>query len=108
MYMHNNALQEVLDSHAEVFQEGLGTMKGFKANVNTNAAPRFNRARSVPYALRDKVDQELDRLTKEGTLEPVEISEWAAPIVAVLKSDKTSVHICGNFRLTVNPIAKLD
>ena len=109
-YVHNNALQEVLDSHAEVFQEGLGTMKGFKVKiyVDTNAAPRFNRARSVPYALRDKVDQELDRLTKEGTLEPVEISEWAAPIVAVLKSDKTSVRICGDFRLTVNPIAKLD
>ena len=44
----------------------------------------------------------------EGILEPVELSDWAAPIVAILKSDRTSVHICGDFRLTVNPVSKLD
>ena len=60
------------------------------------------------YALRDKVESELDRLVAEGTLEPVETAEWAAPIVPVLKSDKQSVRICGDFRLTVNPVSKLD
>ncbi len=58
-----------------------------------NAPPKYYRSRSVPYALRDKVDQELQRLLKEGTKEPVEIADWAAPIVPVLKSDKTSVVI---------------
>ena len=38
----------------------------------------------------------------------MEVAEWAAPIVPVLKSDKTSVRICGDFRLTVNPISPLD
>ena len=41
-------------------------------------------------------------------LEPVEVSEWAAPIVPVLKQDKRSVRICGDFRVTVNPVSKLD
>ena len=45
---------------------------------------------------------------KEGTLEPVEYSEWAAPIVAVLKHDKQRVRICGDFKQTLNPVAKLD
>ena len=62
----------------------------------------------MPYFYRDKVEKELDRLVEEGTLEPVESSEWAAPIVAVLKQDKQSVRICGDFKQTINPIAKLD
>ena len=43
----------------------------------------------------------------EGILEPVAQTEWATPMVAVLKSDK-SVRICGNLRVTVNPVANLD
>jgi hypothetical protein len=75
-----------------VFQKGLGTLKGFKAKiyVDTDAVPRFHPARSVQ---RDRVDKELKRLQEEGTLEPVDISEWADPIVAVLKSDKNSVRL---------------
>ena len=44
-------------------------------SVTVNHPPR-----SVPFALRDKVEQELERLQKQGTLEPVDIAEWAAPI----------------------------
>ena len=54
------------------------------------------------------MEKELDRLVEEGTLEPVEYSEWASPIVAVLKPGKQSVRICGDFKQTVNPVAKLD
>ena len=50
----------------------------------------------------------LDRLVQEGTLELVDHSDWAAPIIAVLKPDKKSVRICGDFLLTVNPVFKLN
>ena len=63
---------------------------------------------SVPFALLDKVEQELELLQKQGTLEPVDISDWAAPIVVVLKKDCKSVRICGDFSVTVNPVSKLD
>ena len=35
------------------------------------------------------LEVELKWLQEEGTYEPVEMSAWAAPIVPVLKSDKT-------------------
>ena len=62
----------------------------------------------MPYAVRDKVEKELARLQEEGTIEAVEVSDWAAPIVPVIKSDKSTVRICGDFRVTVNPVSKLD
>ena len=62
----------------------------------------------MPYALTDLVDKELDRLVAEGTLEPVQFSDWASPIVPVLKADKSSVRVCGDFKQTINPVSKLD
>ena len=46
-------------------------------------------------------------MQEEGTIEPVKVSDWAALIVPVLKSDK-SIQISGDFRLTVNPTSKLN
>ena len=110
--MNTDSLQSVLDRHSSVFEEGLGTLHGFKAkiHVDSTAKPVFCRARTVPYTFRNQVEAELKRLQEEGTLEPVETAEWAAPIVPVLKQDKSSVRICGDFdfRVTVNPVSKLD
>ena len=71
-----------------------------KIVIDLEATPRFCTVRSVPYALRDEVDAEIGRLVKEGTLEPVQFSDWAAPIVVVLKSDKLSICIRGDFKQT--------
>ena len=57
--------------------------------------------------MRIKVEEELDRLVQEGVLELVQFAEWAAPIVPVVKPDK-SVRVCGDFKLTVNKASQLD
>ena len=100
-------LQELLSKYSEIFQEGLGKFTGHEAKleIDPNATPRFCKARTVPYAMRAKVEEELQRLVDEGT---VEYSDWAAPIVAVVKSDRKSVRICGDFRTTVNPVSNLN
>ena len=41
-------------------------------------------------------------------LKPVQFANWATPIVPVLKSDKKSVRICGDFLVTVNQVSSLD
>lgn len=60
------------------------------------------------YPIRDKVNQQLDRLVTENILEPVHYAEWAAPIVLFLESDQVPFFICGNFRQPVNAVAKVD
>ena len=109
-WLHNASLNQVLEKHVSVFKPGLGKVSIFEAKIliDPNAQPRYFKARSIPYFYRDKVERELERLVQEGTLEPVEHSEWATPIVAVLKRDKQNVRICGDFKQTVNPVAKLD
>ena len=54
-------MQELLERHGEVFQAELGTLRGYEAKIHVDpgAKPRFCKARTVPYALREKVEQEL-------------------------------------------------
>ena len=105
----NPQLQSILDAHGDVFSEGLGTLKGTTAKiyVDPEATPKFMKARPVPYALKAKVELELDRLQRENIISPIEFSEWAAPIVPVVKQDG-SVRICGDYKGTVNQVSKLD
>ncbi|XP_031432706.1 uncharacterized protein K02A2.6-like [Clupea harengus] len=102
-------LQEVLSKHEDVFKKELGMLKGMKATirVSAEARPKFYRPRSVPYAMRAKVEEEIDRLLKEGIITPVKYAEWAAPIVPVLKPDG-SIRICGDYKLTVNSASSLE
>ena len=77
-HVYSDSLQVFLDKYPSVFQEGLGTLKGFQAQIHVDpyAKPRFFTARTVPYAFRDKVEMELKQLQEEGILEPVEMSAW--------------------------------
>ena len=85
-YVENCSLQSVLQRYKDVFKEGLGTLKGYEAkiHINPDVVPRFCKARTVPYALRAKVEEELERLVELGVIEPVQFADWAAPIVLVM------------------------
>ena len=75
--------------------------------MDPTATPIFHKARPVPYALREKIEQDLERLEKAGTTESVQYSDWATPIVPVAKNDGT-VRVCGDYKLTVNKVSKVD
>ena len=102
-------LQTVLQKHQEVFDVGLGTVKDVEVSLTTkpDAKPRFFRPRSVPFALKEAVGLETDRLEAAGILEKVEYSEWAAPIVPVPKKDG-KLCICGDYKVTINPYLEVD
>ncbi|GFV04606.1 transposon Tf2-9 polyprotein [Trichonephila clavipes] len=53
-------------------------------------------------ALKGRVENEIDRLEKEGIIEKVDSSEWATPVVPVVKSDG-SIRLCADYSVTLNP-----
>ena len=71
-------------------------------------SPKFCNPRPIPYAFKSLVEDELNRLSELGIITPVQFSEWATPIVPVLKRDKNSVRICRDYSVTVNKASKLE
>ena len=105
----SDTLEAELVKHSNLFRDELGIIRGITAKfyVLPSAKPRFYRPRSIPYAVRSRVDQELEKLLSEGILEAVQFSEWAAPIVPVVKR-YGSIRVCGDYKLTVNQVAQVD
>ena len=98
-------LRGMLDKYVDtVFKPGLGEVKGIQASlkVKPNTQAKFCKPRSVPYAVRPKLEESLERMVEEGNLRKVDYSEWATPIVPVVKPDGT-VRVCGDYKVTLNP-----
>lgn len=95
-------LHDMLDKHNFVFKSDIGTVKGIEATLNLkpNATPEFCEARPVPCSLKPKGNAELDKLVEEGVITKVDYSEWATPIVPVIKSNN-AVYICSDFKVTL-------
>ncbi len=56
-----------------------------KLHVKPGSKPVFLKVRPVPYAIRPKVEADLDAMVKNGVLEPVTNSEWPRPLFWCLK-----------------------
>ena len=102
-------MQHLLERHTDAFKDELGLVEAApaKIHVDPSAQPRFCKPRTVPYALKGKVGQELEWLESTGIISPVEFADWAAPIVPVVKTDGT-IRICGDYKVTINQAAKVD
>ncbi|KRY28513.1 Transposon Tf2-9 polyprotein [Trichinella spiralis] len=75
--------------------------KPVSLDLDPNVTPICMKARKVPFALREKIDAELDKLVEQGVLEPVDHPVWSTPIVTPVKPDGT-VRICGDYKCTIN------
>ena len=61
-------------NQSDVFKPGLGLVKGVRANLvlKDNSKPIMLRASSLPYALRDKVEKELNAMVEAEILTKVD------------------------------------
>ena len=89
---------------SRVFKPGLGLVKGVEARLilKEDAKPVMLKARNLPYAIKDKVEEQLQSMCKEGILRKIEDSPWGTPVVPVRKSDG-QIRICGDYKSTLNP-----
>lgn len=108
--MKDDPLQQLLQPFESIFKDELSTFTGDKVSIHIDpsVAPKFCKARPLPYSMKEMVEKELQHLENMRIIKPVKSSKWAAPIVPVLKSDHKSIRICGDYKLTANKASKLE
>ena len=81
-FMASDKLNQVINTHSQVFEEGLDTLNNVKINlaIDPSVPPKFYKAISIPFALKENVELELQRLEELGIISPVIHSEWVAPL----------------------------
>lgn len=50
------------------------------------------------------MSEKLDALEQTGVLKKVTRSDWATPLVVVPKDGGAKVRLCGDYKVTVNPV----
>lgn len=109
MQSFQDRLGPMLEKYAEVFSEKPSKIQPFEAKLvlKGEGRPVFCRPRSVPFALKGAIEEELAKLVKLGVLVQVPSSEWATPIVPVVRSNN-KVRLCGDYKVTINPVLDIE
>ncbi|XP_055522484.1 uncharacterized protein K02A2.6-like [Wyeomyia smithii] len=102
-------VKQLFEEFSTVFEESMGNIEGIQAalHLKKDSKPVFLKARSLPFSIRDTVECEIHKMVKSGVLVKVNRSEWATPIVPVMKS-ANRVRLCGDYKLTVNKFLLVD
>jgi hypothetical protein len=96
--IHDNFVL-LLEKHSNMFKSVDTGITHFKASLKLKPGAHsvYQKARPVPYALVNDVDQEYQRLKDCNILFPISHSNWASPVVHVPKGPG-SVRVCGDYK----------
>lgn len=91
------AISDIKQRYSKVFKKDFSSpIIGYEADlVLRQDSPIFRKAYDVPYRLRDKVVSYLEKLEEQKVITPIKTSEWASPVVAVMKKN-------GEIRLVID------
>lgn len=72
----DSSIKAILERFGSVFDTNLNEYKGplVKLELKDSVSPKFLRARPVPFALKERVEEEINRLTRQGITEPIQHS----------------------------------
>ena len=89
--------ESVIEEYSTVFK-GFGNLEGeVSIQLKENATPKIHPPRRVPYALKDRVKEELDKMEKLEVIEKVtEPTDWVNSLVIAEKPN-------GKLRLCLDP-----
>ena len=76
------------------------------SHMKDGSTPKFIKASPVPFPIKPKVVKALDELEMQRILTKTTHSEWANPIVPVLKKSG-DVRICRDFKVTTNAVLEV-
>ena len=76
-------------------------------NIRSDAIWKFCIVCPIPYVLKDRVEKELECFFAEGILKSISYSEWATPLVPIVKPDN-SICVCGDYKQTANKASSCD
>ena len=70
--------------------------------LKKDAVPKFLPASTVPIAIEEQVNAEIDKMVQQRYWTPVSQSKWATPLVPAVPKKDEGVRICGDYKPTVN------
>ena len=102
-------LKPVITKYDEVFH-GIGKLTGIQAHlhINKDVTPVVQPTRRIPFAVREKLERELNSLQQQDIIEPAQgPSIWVSPIVVFPKpNNPDKIRLCVDMRQPNNAIQR--
>ena len=89
---------------SKLFDPGVGEFNDVSVSLDLkhDSRPKYCKPRPIPFAIKERIGKAIEKLVETGMWKPINHSEYALPILPVIKSDG-SIRLCGDYRSTVNP-----
>lgn len=95
--------KKIVHEFKDVFEEKIGKIPNMSGELQLreDVTPMYIKPRPMPYAIKEKVEEELKRLDESQVIEKITHADWGTPIVPVLKKDG-SIRVCADYKVTLN------
>ena len=109
MLINDSRITSLCNEYNNLFEPGLGKILNYRAHIylKPDGRIRFFKPRPVAFAIRAKIEADLDRFLKLGVIEQVQTAEFGATLVGPVAEPNWAVRICGDFKVTVNTYADM-